>query len=267
MNPIKLFVRRSIYLTLGMWDTLHAKRKNRVVVLCYHSISNDWRFGVSLEAFTQQMEYLNQNYDFLSLQDLRAFLDGKKKLHRQSVVITFDDGYADIVQVVPLLKKHAVQPTVFLLGDPAKANRAEMDTAKGLLTTAQILLLKKAGWKFGSHSMTHPDFGKLSEKNLQKEVVDSRSKLARELGSEMQYFAYPKGRYSKKILVAVKKAGYALGMSMDDVLIDQNANRLLIPRIGVDATHSFVEFKAIMTDAAITWRKSVKSSKFAKFAV
>lgn len=266
MNPIKLLLRRSIYLSLGLLDRLHSPRKNRVVILCYHSISNDWRFGVSLEAFTKQIEYLSQQYDFVSLSELQDVLAGKKQLRGQSAVITFDDGYSDILQIMPLLKKYSIRPTVFLLGDPAAADRVEMDTAKALLTVPQIQSLKKAKWELGSHSMTHPDFESLKGKNIQKEIIESKAKLAGELGSEIKYFAYPKGRYSSVIMKAVEQAGYVLGMSMDDALISPAINRLIVPRIGVDATHSFAEFKAIMTDAAIHWRKNMKSSRFAKFA-
>jgi peptidoglycan/xylan/chitin deacetylase (PgdA/CDA1 family) len=70
---------------------------------------------VSPSHFEAQIEYLRDNYQILSLGELaRFFLEGKSP-QEKSVVITFDDGYADnFLHAYPILKKHSIPATVFL---------------------------------------------------------------------------------------------------------------------------------------------------------
>ena len=50
----------------------------------------------------------------------------------------------------------------------------------------------------------------------------------------------PKGVYSKKVINAVKKAGYSYAFSMDDDLITFRTHPLAIPRIGIDGSLSLI---------------------------
>jgi peptidoglycan/xylan/chitin deacetylase (PgdA/CDA1 family) len=267
MNNIMTIMRRQIYLTLGLLDKLQPQRTSKVIILCYHSISADWRFGVSLPVFAAQLKYLHEHYHFMKLSELPAILAGKQPVKRPTVFLTFDDGYADLMEIDALMKKYAIHPTVFLLSDPAHANRGEMGTAKPLLSDAQVRTLLKHGWEIGSHSATHPDFAAITlNTSIEAEVVSSKSVLEKKFGVRVNAIAYPKGRYSREILAAAQRAGYHIGVTMDDSIITVNTSRFAVPRIGVDGTHTFAEFQALVTDTAIRWRGWVKQSSFGRLA-
>ena len=68
------------------------------------------------------------------------------------------------------------------------------------LSTLDLKGLKKSGWTVGCHSSSHTDFSKLDSKQIKWEVVNSMKILENELGFKINYFSYPKGRYSKEIL-------------------------------------------------------------------
>lgn len=63
--------------------------------------------GLELEYFKKQIQFLEENrFDFATVEDLKE----GKNLHDKSVVLTFDDGYADHYEnVFPILKDKGIQ--------------------------------------------------------------------------------------------------------------------------------------------------------------
>lgn len=94
------------------------KFRSRSIILIYHRIadlgSDPQLLSVSLKHFAQQLEYLRKHYLQLSLIELGNALR-KKNLPKFSVVITFDDGYADnLWNAKPLLEQYEVPATIFV---------------------------------------------------------------------------------------------------------------------------------------------------------
>lgn len=99
----------------------------RAVILLYHRIADlhpdPQLLCVTPEHFTQQMEYLRQHYQPISLQVLRqALVSGD--LPRKAVVITFDDGYADnLWNARPILERYDIPATVFVTSGYVECSR------------------------------------------------------------------------------------------------------------------------------------------------
>jgi len=90
----------------------------RAAVLLFHRVadltSDPWGLSVSPERFAEQLEFLGSEYRALALHELVQALDGGR-IPERSVVVTFDDGYADNLEVAsPLLEAHGVPATFFL---------------------------------------------------------------------------------------------------------------------------------------------------------
>ncbi len=243
---IILLARRLFYQSFDWIGKLFSSKESGVIVVCYHGIGQDgWRFSVEREEFEKQINFLSAHFCPLTASDLRLFLKKKKRISRPGFILTFDDGYREIFWVKDFLKKRGIKPTVFLLAEPSAADRAELATKRDFLKKREILSLIKDGWTVGCHSATHPDFGKLDEESRQKEIAGAKAKLEKQLGIKIDFFAFPKGRYTPAILAAVKRAGFVLGFGMESGLISPRSNPLMIPRIGVDRTHTFPEFRAL----------------------
>jgi peptidoglycan/xylan/chitin deacetylase (PgdA/CDA1 family) len=229
-----------------------------VFVLCYHSINNDnWLFGVSPETFKKQMNYLSKKYTFITLKDIEDHLHKGTPLPKPSVAITFDDAYEDVLQVKDFIKERGIRPTLFVIASK-KPNRIELDTKRSIMTKKQILSLVKDGWQIGCHTLTHPDMNTLSETEIEKEVVLSKKQLEKALGLRISYIAYPKGRYNRRILKAAERAKYKLGMTVKDGDISLKTHYLEIPRIGVDRTHTFIEFKYLANTLVAYFRSFMR---------
>ncbi len=259
-NTITL-IRRILYICFYLLDTL-SNQKTKLFILCYHGVADDtWRYSVNPETFKKQILYLiKKGYTPISLDAIIPLLKGEEKLKNNSFVVNIDDGYKDIYQLKNFFKETQITPAIFLLSDTKNANRKELTTEREFLNKNEILDLKNEGWIIGSHGATHSDFWALTDEEITKEVIDSKHILEKELNINIKYFAYPRGRYNDKILDAIKKAGYTLGLSMNDGFIDSKTNPLLIPRVGVDRTHTFSEFKSIFLPSSIRFRKFIKEN-------
>lgn len=118
-------VKRSVLASkaLGAFDLISRSewRRNRLLILCYHGISVEDEHQVHpgyflpADIFGRRMEMLHQlDCNVLSLQDgLSRLRTGS--LPPRSVVITFDDGWANFyTEAFPILRKYNFPATVYL---------------------------------------------------------------------------------------------------------------------------------------------------------
>src|SRR3989338_1703757 len=93
----------------------------KTIVLLYHRVcdlKNDPEsLAILPKRFEEQISYLKNNYTVLSLADFYNNLQ-KKKIAKNAILITFDDGYLDnFSYAFPILKKHHI-PAVIFVADP-----------------------------------------------------------------------------------------------------------------------------------------------------
>lgn len=97
---------------------LLGKLVRHAVILGYHRVTDDldpYRLGVSPARFAEQLEVLARTAQALALDDLAANL-GQARPPRRSIVVTFDDGYADVLhRARPLLARLGIPATVFVV--------------------------------------------------------------------------------------------------------------------------------------------------------
>jgi peptidoglycan/xylan/chitin deacetylase (PgdA/CDA1 family) len=101
---------------VARWPGFRSERK--ALVLCYHKIHescSDPRLCVTPSHFAEHLEVLRQHARPIRLQHLsQALLD--ETLPDRSVVVTFDDGYADnLYNAKPLLERYGIPATVFVI--------------------------------------------------------------------------------------------------------------------------------------------------------
>ena len=98
----------------------------------YHSVADNGGtasdplggIGHPTSIFQQQMEVLARDFHPISLDEALAYVRGGRDVPRRSVVVTFDDGYADNYQVaVPLLNKIGIPATFYVTVDPVQRKR------------------------------------------------------------------------------------------------------------------------------------------------
>lgn len=260
---MKILIRDIIYGISYRIDKFF-NRESLLMVLCYHSIAkDDFRFSVDPLEFEKQLIHLtNEGYNFITMDDLTSFLTNERKLNNNSVLLTFDDGYKDLMNIKDLLKSRGIKPALFIMPFDSEPNYRELGQTFDRLDISDVKNLLADGWKVGSHTSTHSDLTKLSYSELEYEIGHSKKALENSLGINIDCISYPKGHYNEKIEQMVIKAGYKFAFTMDDTIITNNTNILRIPRIGIDRTHSIESFKATYSPTSILFRKLIKSLGF-----
>jgi peptidoglycan/xylan/chitin deacetylase (PgdA/CDA1 family) len=83
--------------------------KNRLRVLAYHTVPDQ-------EKFEKQVEYLNKNFNIISVPQLQQIIFNKSKVPSNSVLITFDDGDVSVLENgLPVLKKFNSPSALFII--------------------------------------------------------------------------------------------------------------------------------------------------------
>jgi peptidoglycan/xylan/chitin deacetylase (PgdA/CDA1 family) len=94
------------------------RRRPRAVVLVYHRVGerglDPWDLTIEPEIFAGQMKTLARDWSPLSLAELVEGLE-TRRLPQRAVAVTFDDGYADNLEVAaPVLLEHGIPATLFV---------------------------------------------------------------------------------------------------------------------------------------------------------
>ena len=135
------------------------------LILAYHRV-NDWSedtLTVHPAVFRRQLEYLSQKYRFVPLSELVTARTNGLKPKERLAALTFDDGYFDNFRCAcPILKEFGFTATFFLTAGYIGTNKLlPLDEKHGniekdrLLNWPEISEMKKTGFTFGSHSLTH----------------------------------------------------------------------------------------------------------------
>src|SRR5689334_17389463 len=103
--------------TWSKTDAMQAATKSQLNVLMYHSISDSpGPTNISVETFKAHVEALVAwGFKAVSLAAFTAWRKSEIELPSSSVLITFDDGFADFAeQAFPVLHAHNFPATVLL---------------------------------------------------------------------------------------------------------------------------------------------------------
>jgi peptidoglycan/xylan/chitin deacetylase (PgdA/CDA1 family) len=207
----------------------------RVAVIMYHKISAlteglDAEWNVSPTQFREQMAMLASDaFNVISLEAFADCLASGRSPPRNAVVITFDDGYANVYQhAFPVLQEFGLPATIFQTVQFAHEQRLfswdeaeygaqpELFDAVRPLSWNEIRAMCQSGLiTMGSHTMTHPHLGRLSPQQIRFEVGESKRLLEEHTGQPIRFFAFPGGirRYgdiSETAIETLVDCGYTL---------------------------------------------------------
>ncbi|MGZ6792817.1 MAG: polysaccharide deacetylase family protein, partial [Mycobacteriales bacterium] len=136
-------------------------------VLCYHAVEPGWRSPLAVDPadFAEQCAWLARHREVVTLEDAVALLDERGRLPRGVCALTFDDGFASVLEhALPVLQQYRLPATVFLVAQTLAPQGQPVDWVDTpppypmrTLTRDEVLRLQDAGVAFGSHSWRHAD--------------------------------------------------------------------------------------------------------------
>jgi peptidoglycan/xylan/chitin deacetylase (PgdA/CDA1 family) len=177
---------------------------------------------ISPKMFERQVRWLAYlGYVGIRPSDWLGCLRDRTGLPERAVLITFDDGYADLTEnALPVLRRYGFGAGVFIVTGQLGGTNA-WDEVKGsaphrLMTADQIRYWATQGIEFGAHSRTHVDLTTLTPSELNDEVLGSKNDLMNLLGSQAISFAYPYGNYNSDVYECVRESFDLAFSTMED---------------------------------------------------
>lgn len=191
-----------------------------IPILMYHRVEDiapgsDLYPGMTMSArlFDAQMAHLAQGgFRCLSLGEVLRCDRGEMEAPPRAVSITFDDGYLDnYTNAWPILEKYGFSATIFLVAEKiGTANDWDSsDAPPPLMSTGEILEMRRAGIEFGSHTLSHASLTSVSDDEMRRQISVSRKRLEDELGESVQFFSYPYDQVDAEVASMVAESGYA----------------------------------------------------------
>ncbi|HEY2384484.1 MAG TPA: polysaccharide deacetylase family protein [Terriglobia bacterium] len=237
-------------LTLSVFRWFQPAASQRCVpLLMYHSIAEEeehispyYRLATAPQRFAEQMQWLKEaGYAGVSLDEALQTLDVLTPKPRQTVGITFDDGYRNFyTSAWPILRQSGFTATMYLpTGFIGSKGKSLLERAS--LTWPEIRELHYQGIRFGSHTVSHPMLHDVSTRKLETELSASKQSIEDELGYEVTGFAYPYAfpqedrAFANLLTDHLRQSGYETCVTTMVGRVHAGDDRLLLKRLPVNS--------------------------------
>ncbi|XOV80125.1 MAG: polysaccharide deacetylase family protein [Aestuariibacter sp.] len=201
-------------------------------ILIYHHVSSDTppSTSISVAQFETHMALLAQEYHVISLTKLVSLLRNKQPIPDKSVVITFDDGFRNILQNAhPVLDKHGFPYTIFV--NPVDVGQG------GKMDWQELKYLQENNVTIANHFYDHRHLlDKREYANDEAWIADVRQlllkaedELQQHLGTSHKLLAYPYGEFNAKIQGVLQTEGF-LGFAQHSGAVGSFTDLTAIPR-------------------------------------
>jgi len=229
------------------------------------------RIGDSEDGLTTTLADFRRHLDVLAqwgavvlpLEEAHRLLSAGQ-LPPRAVSLTFDDGYASVLeQAWPELQQRGLPATLFAVSGylgggerfPWDAHLPRNSELARLARASELCAAADAGLHIGSHTATHRWLPGLCEHEVKEELVSSRYELEDLLGRPITSFAYPMGGWNPAIRDNVLAAGY-------EIAITTERGRNQVGHDPVTLRRAFAFDRALdvrrQLDGAFTWMRWVE---------
>ena len=231
LNRTSLLSRREEFCMACVVYTCH-----NVVPLAAHE---EQRGTVDLTSFRYQLSWLKRlGVRFIPMRDLRAWIEGKKKVPKRSAVLTFDDALISIAEhAYPYLEQQAIPFTIFviagLIGRESNFSDRPSNPRRSHLNLDQLKMLLNTGLvEIGAHGYHHINFSQVGRTKLRQELYDAKELLETSFEVEVPYLAYPWGNTTNAVTLMAQEAGYRMAFTTRKKKLTTNqVDVMRIPRV------------------------------------
>src|SRR5438876_789673 len=131
----------------------------------------------------------------------------------RQIVLTFDDGYVNVLQhaigALAQARFSAIQfLPVNLLGKSNEWDVTLGEAVEPIMDASQVRDWLAAGHDIGSHTLTHPFLTRLAPEQAREEIFASKEKLEDLCGRPIEHFCYPSGTRNAGLRRRGVAAGY-----------------------------------------------------------
>ena len=213
----------------------------KVPILMYHKIGDteDSPWWVTRHDFEEQLKALAEaGYSSILPSDLVAHRRWGWPLPRKPVMITFDDGYLNVMEnAEPILARHGFRAVCYLITGLIADSPEQRKQWEGtpLLIWSEVKALQARGTvRFGGHSRNHANLAAMADP--QEEISGCYRDLRKKGGLRRpEGFCYPYGQYKAQTLACLAKTRFTTATTCEDGIAQTGPgmNCLELPRVSV----------------------------------
>ena len=153
---------------------------------------------------------------------------------------TFDDGHnSNRTYALPMLAEAGVTAKFFLVA-------GWIESRLHFMNWAGVRELVDQGHEVGSHSWSHALLTQCSASELRNELARSKETIEQQIGQRIDAISVPSGRWNRRVLRAIREAGYARMYTSDPFLFRSNDQLALRGRINVTQNMSPADLGRIL---------------------
>lgn len=246
---LKLFISLCFSPFLLVWrgfsSLARGDNKPPHVILLYHQVPDEER-----ERFAAQMDDLVRIGDPTPLD--KPATDSSRRLQ---ISVTFDDGVRDFIRnALPALAARNVPATLFFPTDYFGrfpdwiSGQDPEDESRWIMSVEEARSLPSNLIGVGSHTVGHRRLSRLSEEEIQRELVQSKTDLEAIFKRTIDSIAYPHGDYDPRVVQATEKAGYKRAYAADPVWTEG----MVVGRVNTGPSDWPLEFR-LKARGAYSW--------------
>lgn len=261
--------------------------RRKVSIVLYHDPRPD--------IFEKHVQFLSKHYNFISLNILVSAIKNRdwSLISNNSMVITFDDGHKGNYELLEIIKKYNIIPTIYCCSDIISTNRHfwwkevglnEIEGFKKITNAERLNQLEEKGYslekeyndrqalsldeindmmnfvEFESHTKFHPILTCCTKKEKKDEIINSKSNIESVFSNECQHFCYPNGDYDEEVIDIVKSSGYDSARTIDVGWNDINTDPYKLKITGITDDASITQVIAQLTGITMFLRYLSKGS-------
>lgn len=195
-----------------IWRKWMKLRLQPIRVFCLHHVcaefdaasmnEGDW---MKIDEFKTKVMAMQQNgVKFISLTEAYNKIANDKFRNHKYVVLTFDDGYSSLKEILPWLEEQNIPATLFINGKYLDGQSYRKNPKEQYLTQAELFALTSPLIEIGSHGWEHVDASVQTEIEFEISVeknIDALSKHSR----YVPFYAYTYGNHSNKTDAIIHK--------------------------------------------------------------
>jgi peptidoglycan/xylan/chitin deacetylase (PgdA/CDA1 family) len=248
----------ALFQSTGVLKLVSWVNRRKVTILSYHSVidgnepvrDDPYKQHIPLHLFQRHLDYLQSNYNVVSLSEFLAAKRKHRRLPNYSVVLTFEDGFQDFHRVAAgQLAQRQLAATVFVITDRAYGRLPP--NGESFLTWHEIQELALAGTGIGSHTCSHPKLTELPLNDVERELAESRSAILNHVKQVDVPLSYPYGRTSDSISLLAQSAGYSCAIGNNLGPNDCDADIFALSRTTIASDDELPTFAARVS--GLTW--------------
>jgi peptidoglycan/xylan/chitin deacetylase (PgdA/CDA1 family) len=244
--------------------------RDRAVITAFHTISDarPTPISCSRDEFAQYCDFFARHFRVVSLTELLNRLAEGRDISRH-LVITFDDGYKDNIEVAAEELERLALPACFFVttdfigSDHVPWWDAEHGIASRWMTWDDVRELHARGFEIGAHTVTHPDLGQTTPEVAELEVATSMARIERELGVPPTHFAYPYGRLEnlrEESRLRLRRLGLRSCLSCCGGTVEPDSDPFRLERVGISPWFLSVYHFGFET-ASVAWLRRRKAAR------